>query len=151
MRWESAEITLHVIVYVPSPRPPSRGMTTLTSTTLASADTVAPASSSTAADPPVSDTCSLKRSTASTGASVITAPSGGEISSSSAWASAVPAGASNAPSAATRPATIAPVRLRSGPTRANERNGTHAEPGQTGDESGDRQARGRAIVTVVAI
>ena len=34
MRCESVEITLHEIVYVPSPSPPSRGMTTLTSTTL---------------------------------------------------------------------------------------------------------------------
>ena len=69
MRWSRTEITLQAIVYVPSPRPPSRGMTTLTSTTLGAAETGAPVSSSTVADPPVSDTCSLNRSTASGGAS----------------------------------------------------------------------------------
>ena len=49
-------------------------------------------SSSTAAEPPVRDTCSLKRRTTSAGEVSTTCPSAGIVSSNSAWAAACPDG-----------------------------------------------------------
>ena len=108
-------------------------------------------SSSTAAEPPVSDTCSLKRSTTSSGADATIWPSAGMISSSSAWAEARAPGVR-----AARTTTVAPASrrrtariagLRSAPP--GEGHGTQAEPAEPGDEAGDGKSVRAAVVTAV--